>query len=260
MGPSPHLKKMLFLAAVCGQTYTQFHNRDGTFIMPSGYELAGTLTGTAFGNTRERFGFVIYSGRSAIVAFRGTGTATEWVSDLIARQTEYKFVKGGGQTHQGFTDIYRSMRSQLFKLVSKLPDGLPIYVTGHSLGGALSTLAAPDLHTNCGRKIKVCTFASPRVGDPAFVRLFNRCIPVCWRVANKYDVVTQLPPLLYRSPKTEKTYIYLHVKGEYKLEQKAATLPGNHALSHYFSALSDQSPLLAKQVCAAPPGWCPYPT
>ncbi len=164
-------------------------------------------------------------------------------------------------THQGFTDIYRSLRGQLVELVSKLPSSLTLYVTGHSLGGALATLAAPDLNACFGeRKIKVYTYASPRVGDPSFVRMFNRNIPVSVRVANKYDIVPQLPPLLYRSPKTEKTYIYLHVKGEYKLEQQAGSIPANHSLATYFDALASQAPKIAEQVCADPAGWCPSAT
>ncbi|MBJ6361351.1 Mbeg1-like protein [Paenibacillus sp. GCM10012307] len=253
-----NMKTTLFLAAVCDQTYTQFHNRDGTFIMPEGYHLVGDMTGTSYKSARERFGFVIASDKAAVIAFRGTGTATEWISDLIARQTDYRYVKDGGMTHQGFTDIYRSLRGQLVELVSKVPSGLPLFVTGHSLGGALATLAAPDLDASFNeRKIKVYTYASPRVGDPTFVRMFNRRIPVSVRVANKYDIVTQLPPLLYRSPKTEKTYIYLHVKGEYKLEQNAGSISANHSLTHYFDVLASQAPLAKQQICAAPAGWCP---
>ncbi len=44
MGKSTiNMRTALFLAAVCAQTYTQFHNRDGTFIMPKGYHLVGSL-------------------------------------------------------------------------------------------------------------------------------------------------------------------------------------------------------------------------
>ncbi len=71
----------------------------------------------------------------------------------------------------------------------------PTIVTGHSLGAALSTLFV----TENGAKGKfdiscICTFASPRVGDTEFVRLFNQLLIDSWRIVNINDIVPKLPP------------------------------------------------------------------
>lgn len=68
-------------------------------------------------------------------------------------------------------------------------------VTGHSLGAALCTLYT-IAHSNDGKHAlsTVCTFASPRVGNTAFVGAFDRLPIASWRVANEQDIVTKIPP------------------------------------------------------------------
>ena len=57
--------------------------------------------------------------------------------------------------------------------------------TGHSLGGALATLAAYDLQAEFGfRKLQVYAFGSPRTGNHAFARDYERKVPHTWHVVN----------------------------------------------------------------------------
>ena len=49
-----------------------------------------------------------------------------------------------------------------------------IIVTGHSLGGAIATMAAIDLYWIYGAKIKIINFGSPRVGNLAFHDYFKK--------------------------------------------------------------------------------------
>jgi len=68
-------------------------------------------------------------------------------------------------------------------------------VTGHSLGGALTTLFVMENSTK--QKFGVttlCTFASPRVGDKEFARLFGLLPIDSWRIVNTLDLVPKLPP------------------------------------------------------------------
>ncbi|GGF95517.1 lipase family protein [Paenibacillus abyssi] len=248
----------LFLAAVCGQTYVQHNNKDGLFLAPHSYSSVDAIEAQSYNSGYERFGFILESDQALIVAFRGTSTAVEWVSDFIARQTPYLPVKDFGLTHKGFTDIYMSAREQLLRALNKYSHQKPLFVTGHSLGGALATLAAPDIAANTPfRNPHVYTFASPRVGNPQFVRNYNQIIPVSWRICNEHDIVPHLPPLIYRSPKTDKTYYYLHVKDEYKFSFLAGSVPGNHVIRNYFSKLSKEDPHFTKAMCSFPPAWCP---
>lgn len=252
------LRSALFLAAVCGQTYMQFTNKDGLFLVPKGYRIAGEFTAKAYDSSELRFGFVLTSDRASILAFRGSGSAVDWVSDFIAQQTAYRPVKNIGLTHKGFTDIYMSARNQIFDILKQLPTDKPLFVTGHSLGGALATLASIDIASNSAFTAPIVyTFGAPRVGDPKFVRNYNSIVGTHWRFQNEFDIVPHLPTLVYQSPKTKQTYYYMHVKGEVKRSFRMGSIAGNHILSSYFADLSREDPAFAVSICAEPPGWCP---
>ncbi|MGO4369807.1 lipase family protein [Paenibacillus sp. 2TAB19] len=253
------LRTAMFLAAVCGQTYVQFNNyADGLFLAPRGYSLVGEFKASAYDSNEERFGFVLTSEQASVLAFRGSGSAEDWVADFIAQQNVYRPVKNAGQTHKGFTDIYMSTRNEVLALIQTLPADKPLFITGHSLGGALATLAAIDIASNTAiRSPIVYTFGAPRVGDPKFVRAYNTIIDTHWRFQNEFDIVPHLPPHVYQSPKTKQTYYYLHVKGEVKRSFRMGSISGNHILSSYFADLVKEDPAFAVLVCSEPPGWCP---
>jgi len=252
------IQTAIFLAAVCGQTYTQLDTGNKWFLVPPTYHTVGTFTAAAIDGVQEPFGFVIESNQAVILAFRGTGTAVEWITDFIAQQAPFPPVQDGCLTHRGFTSIYMTARDRILELLQQVPSDKPLFITGHSLGGALAALAAYDIVNNCDHDyLYVYTYASPRVGDPTFVRGFNMNIPVSVRIHNKEDIVTHLPPVIYRPPRSNSTFYYSHVKGGVALDFKTGSVGGNHALSSYFADLSLEAPQFAANVCAAPPGWCP---
>lgn len=74
------------------------------------------------------------------------------------------------------------------------PQHVPLYVTGHSLGGALAVLAAERL-TACGYPVmEVHTFGGPRVGDYAWAQAYEaRLGRRTWRHAYCCDIVTRVP-------------------------------------------------------------------
>ncbi|MWC30037.1 lipase family protein [Paenibacillus sp. MMS18-CY102] len=253
------IRTALFLAAVCEQTYVQFKSRDGMFLMPAGYRAVGTIKAQAYESKPEYFGFLIESEHSAILAFRGTGSVMEWVSDFISQQIRCKPVKPPSLTHKGFTDIYMSCRDKVLALVRNVSPDKKLYITGHSLGGALATLAALDTAFNDLREPTVYTFGAPRVGDPKFSRIYNRMIKEHWRVQNEFDIVPLLPPLVYRQPKKRKLFYYMHVKTEVKRSFRMGSVSGNHVLSSYFANLSKDDPAFAAALCEGALGWCPSP-
>lgn len=248
----------LFLAAVCGQTYMQYNNKDGLFLVPRTYSLVSEFTARAYDDSDERFGFVLTSEGASVLAFRGSNSAVDWVSDFIAQQTTYRPVKNAGLTHKGFTDIYMSARTQIIEIINQLPQGRPLFITGHSLGGALATLAALDLANNTSFIDPIVyTYGAPRVGDPKFASSYNASIGTHWRFQNEFDIVPHLPTLVYQSPKTKQTYYYMHAKGEVKRSFRMGSVSGNHILSNYFADLAQEDPAFALAICAEPPGWCP---
>lgn len=255
----PDLPSALFLAAICGQTHVQFDNKDtGFFILPKTYELIGAIGTSDLGVDNDRFGFIIASEQCSILAFRGSSSSMDWVYDFTAQQTEFTPIKNVGNTHKGFTDIYLALREQIFQLLELLRPELPLFITGHSLGGALATLAAIDIATNSSFQAPIVyTFGAPRVGDPTFVKSYNYTVPVHWRIQNKFDIVPHLPTLVYHSPLTDETYFYLHVKGEVQRSFRYGSVVSNHILSSYFRDLSSDMPQIATAICASPLGFCP---
>jgi len=255
----PDLPSALFLAAICGQTHVQFTNKEtGLFVVPDEYSLIGAITTSDMGIDNDRYGFIIASNRYSILAFRGTSTSVDWVHDFKAQQMEFTPTKNVGNTHKGFTDIYLALREQIFELLTLLKRDRPLFITGHSLGGALATLAAIDIATNSDYTTPIVyTFGAPRVGDPTFVKAYNSTVPIHWRIQNKFDIVPHLPTLVYHSPQTEETYFYLHVKGEVQRSFRHGSVSSNHILSSYFHDLSEDMPQIASAICASPLGFCP---
>lgn len=71
-----------------------------------------------------------------------------------------------------------------------------IYVTGHSLGGALALLAALELKRQGFNIAQVYTFGQPRVGNAAFKRLYEKSLgDRTYRLVYREDIVPRVPLL-----------------------------------------------------------------
>jgi hypothetical protein len=131
-----------------------------------------------------------------VAAFRGTEYFKDWLDDFDFAPAPYSAIPGRGTVHQGFQIVYQAVRDNLRKLVQcKAPNCKQLLITGHSLGGALAALSAPDLLNDVAANLApiVYTWAEPRVGHPDFVRLFDTRVNICFRIVNLSDVVPHLP-------------------------------------------------------------------
>lgn len=251
-------QRAIFMAAICGQTYEQFSNKDGSFIVPLNYSVKDTIEAKSIIDVWEPFGFILESPQEIIVAFRGTSSTTNWISDIIASQKKFKYVKEDCLTHRGFTDIYSSARNQIMSALSNLPSDKTLYVTGHSLGAALATLCAIDIAANTEYdSLYLFTYGGPRVGDPSFSKVFTKYVRGSYRIANEFDVVTHAPPSIYKLPKRQKKYYYSHVPTFSSLNFQNGSFGGNHIISSYFTELSKLQPQYAQLLCSTNPGFCP---
>lgn len=120
-----------------------------------------------------------------VIAFRGTDDAIDWSTNIQAHQHPFT---AGGKVHGGFKNAYFSIQDSLFDFIKN--NELPTFITGHSLGAALATLASAELYKK-GYFDSCYTFGSPRVGNPDFVKLIN-CDQI-YRIINNSDVVTTVP-------------------------------------------------------------------
>jgi hypothetical protein len=128
----------------------------------------------------------------AVLAFRGTEVTKFSDIKTDAKASMVSLIEG--RVHKGFINAYKSVEAEIKKSVAKV-DGLPLYITGHSLGAALATIATQYLEADpvFRDQIAACyTFGSPRVGNDQFDREFKSAI---YRVVNTTDIVTVIPLL-----------------------------------------------------------------
>ncbi len=126
-----------------------------------------------------------------VLAFRGTEATS--IKDIKADTKAYKTAceETAGKIHSGFKEAYDQVRFDVEKKINESQfQNKPLFITGHSLGGALATIAAKML-THKGGIAACYTFGSPRVGDEDWIA--NIKTPI-YRVVNAADCVTMLPP------------------------------------------------------------------
>ena len=149
--------------------------------------------------------FLAHNDKYAVLAFRGT--ESDW-RDVQADIRAKREVTDQGKIHSGFYQAYGLVSGSIKDKLPEVKD-FPLYITGHSLGGALATVATQDLEQSGFKdQIAACyTFGSPRVGNADFDK--NIKSPV-YRVINFVDIVTFVPLL---------TMGFIHVGDERYLDR-----------------------------------------
>jgi len=148
-------------------------------------------------------GFIAERDGKYYVIFRGTMEKNEWRQDSKSEQISFDIKSQGlmglGRVSKGFWEIYTeddNTRDDFLPLativknhLALLPPYTPIFVAGHSLGGALAALATRHLLA-FGLRPTLYTFASPRAGNPEFAKAFTQID--AYRIANSEDIVPYL--------------------------------------------------------------------
>lgn len=154
-----------------------------------GWELLGTISVNA---TQA---YVACNEEFAILAFRGTEAdrMADIKADADAVQTT---CPTGGRVHSGFKEQYDDVERQVEELLDpedpldrEKIEGKPLFITGHSLGGAVATMATRRLSDKY--KIAACyTYGSPRIGTEEWVTQIKSPI---YRIVNSADPVPTVP-------------------------------------------------------------------
>jgi len=179
------------------------------------------------------------------VVFSGSNSETDWVN------TNYKVTPtpfmpacsdapfpNGMTVHSGFLDAWRSIEDPVWKKLSEIilrkVGNARIVICGHSLGGAMTTVAAMDLWCRLEKQLRdtltVVTFGAPVVGNAAFVSSFNTIIPRSTRVVTVYDPV----PKLFVTD-------FVHAKNTLEVSHPVSTPLNAHSRYEYDVALKYES-------------------
>lgn len=146
--------------------------------------------------------------KSIYVVFRGSTSTTNWITNLDSLTTPYPSCENCA-VHEGFSFAFSQVRDSMYSFVKDLLQKFPTYkliVAGHSLGGALATLAAADMAlSEKWENVQLVTFGSPRVGNEAFATIVSNSLPNTVRVTHYRDPAPHVPYHKY----------FTHVAGEW---------------------------------------------
>jgi pimeloyl-ACP methyl ester carboxylesterase len=133
-------------------------------------------------------------GAEAVIAFEGTNGLDD-IGDWFANIDTSPDSVAEGVVHGGFLDHYNRVADQVLKVLDNHAVS-HVWVTGHSLGGAMAVLCAVDLERRGTVTVRgVMTFGQPLLLVPDSARVVNEKL---WgrhmRFINEADVVPCVAP------------------------------------------------------------------
>lgn len=142
-----------------------------------------------------------------IIAFRGTNNRK--VTDYLADADLWPHMDGKSWVHRGFKRRAEWLIPGIIRYINKHPDK-SIYITGHSMGGAMALYTAYELERLNVNPITVFTYGCPRIGNREYVDLIRS---THHRFVNCNDIIPRIP-LSIIGYKHHGTLHYLNYNGE----------------------------------------------
>ena len=157
--------------------------------------------------------FALYYPRNdtVVLSFQGTqgDSLGDWVDDFMfamskppmewAWPTAPDELDVAIRLEDGFMYAWEELRREAYDATKALLERHPnanFIVTGHSLGGAIASLAAADLEINGLPVDRVYSFGAPRVGNLGWAYFYNELLGLkdrSYRVVNQRDPVPHIP-------------------------------------------------------------------
>jgi triacylglycerol lipase len=163
-------------------------------------------------STKDARMYIVLNKDTLIIIFRGANIITtindakqQPFLDIICSnnfpRNTYKDLK----VHSGFLTQFNNLKFQMIELINKYKGRINnIIFVGHSLGGALATLAATCCKSHYPNYIISCvTFGSPKVGNSTFSRYFNDTVDYSKRIVYGDDSLTKMPDYFYKHVDTK---------------------------------------------------------
>ncbi|MCD2258854.1 lipase family protein [Psychroserpens luteolus] len=149
--------------------------------------------------------FIGETAEGIIISFRGTlppipptaQSIADWIQNIFYANTVPYITGYPGKVHEGFLDALLSLETGILYALSQLDPRKekPIYLTGHSKGGAMAPIAALYFkNKSLFTANHVVTFAGPKPGDAVFASNYDAAFPNSTNFENYLDLVPFLAP------------------------------------------------------------------
>ncbi|KAL8718610.1 MAG: hypothetical protein Q9225_004273 [Loekoesia sp. 1 TL-2023] len=178
-------------------------------------EAAGATTLSEFEDTPkfDDTGYIAIddTNKLVVLAIRGSVSKQNWHANWDMIRTRINFCHDC-HVHRGFKNSWEEVKDAVMSNMKKAVELHPDYrivVTGHSLGGAIATLAAGELRRiddHFKGTTELYTFGSPRLANKEAAVWLSEQSRLSWRITNEDDLVPRLPP---------RAFGYHHVLPEY---------------------------------------------
>lgn len=165
------------------------------------------------------------------IILRGTASGYDVMTDI---NVGLSVSSSGNYVHQGFNSSFKTVQQQLETFfINHKPPVTTVHCIGHSLGGALATLAAEWLLNN-GRAtaVNLYTFGAPRVGMKSYIEKYESRLKGgdVFRVFHQTDPVPMVPIW---------PFIHLREDDSYKLPSPGTFInPKYHGSALYIKTVS----------------------
>lgn len=158
-------------------------------------------------------GFVAadHTNKLIVVAFRGSASIQNWIAnfDITAVPTD---LCPGCTAHKGFWTSWTEARKSVLDAIKTSCKTNPDYalvLTGHSLGGAIASLAAAELRKS-GYSAALYTYGAPRFASSRLSDFISGQTGGNYRITHYNDPVPRLPPIPFN---------FVHVSPEYYINR-----------------------------------------
>ncbi|KAF9460237.1 Alpha/Beta hydrolase protein [Collybia nuda] len=145
--------------------------------------------------------------REYIIAYHGTKSVNDTRDDLKIGLRKFSVagitVPKDVRVHEGFRDVYfrNDGHNTLINLLTKefkRNPGYSIVTTGHSLGGAVASIAGVILRRTLKVPVKIYTYGQPRTGNAAYAQWVEDGVDLSniFRSVNRNDPFPHVPTTL----------------------------------------------------------------
>jgi len=169
-------------------------------------KLTAEVGGRLLRTTKDGFGVCAMGGKGyekdCFLIFRGSTSANrnaDWISN---GRIGVQFSSNGLPVHIGFNSIFKSMLPGIKEFLLANKNIETIHCVGHSLGGAVATLAADWVKTYLKKSVKLYTFGAPKPGLMLFATNLTRKLEKknIFRTYHASDPVPMIPLFPFVQP------------------------------------------------------------